>query len=290
MEYLESTQIDYSEIHAGFERMANSTWTKEEYFEYCYTAAMKFLKECYASLGRRKGNLCETAQFITEYSDYCGMLEVFYKHNLVEGRKYFYKSTLASEWNCIEFPRIGRWVSSFSWEIPTSAYESMYSAILSADKTRMRRMAELFGRYTEYEAYVPKENLGNEISGYALKYVILDDKQNALKAIERMEENKTNVEGHCRAFRGLVERDAELFNKGLTYILNHHVARMEDDFKRLEKYFCYDGVALAMLAMDRGIEITATHELLPKEFLESTQIDYAGIENVLEVTDTERGN
>jgi hypothetical protein len=278
MEYLESTQIDYSEIHVGFERMANSTWTKEEYFEYCYTAAMKFLKECYASLGRRKGNPCETAQFIKVYNNYCGMLELVYKHNLAEGRRYFYKSTLASEWNYIEFPRIGRWVYTLSWKIPTSAYESMYSAILSADKTRMTRMAELFGCYTEYEVYEPTENLVDEICGYALKYVILDDKQNALKAIERMEKTKTNVKGHCRAFRGLLERDAELFNKGLTYILNHHVARMEDDFKRLEKYFCYDGVALAMLAMDRGIEIAVEHELLPKEFLESTQIDYAGKE------------
>lgn len=80
-------------------------------------------------------------------------------------------------------------------------------------------------------------------------------------------------------FWGLVERDAELFNKGLTYILNHHVSEVED----LEKYFSYDGVALAMLAMDRGIEITVEHELLPMEFLESTQIDYAGIENVFEV-------
>lgn len=45
---------------------------------------------------------------------------------------------------------------------------------------------------------------------------------------------KQYVEGHARAFRGLVQRDEDEINKGLEFMLKHHVSRMKRDGRKLE--------------------------------------------------------
>ena len=70
-------------------------------------------------------------------------------------------------------------------------------------------------------------------------------------------------------------------NKGLEFMLRHHVGRMKRDGRKKEQYFAYDSVALAMLAKERGINITVKHELLPEEYLEQTEIDYSAIEVIV---------
>ena len=88
---------------------------------------------------------------------------------------------------------------------------------------------------------------------------------------------KQFVEGHARVYKGIIEQDAEEFNAGLSFMLRNHVARMKRNGNTLEQYFAYDSVALAMIAKDRGIEITVKHELLPMSYLEKTDIDYSEI-------------
>ena len=141
-------------------------------------------------------------------------------------------------------------------------------------------MAELFGSYKELEK---NESLSNELLGYGLKYLILNDKEQAREYIEKLENCKSKkgmkqfVEGHARVYKGIIEQDTEEFNAGLSFMLRNHVARMKRNGNTLEQYFAYDSVALAMIAKDRGINITVEHELLPMSYLEKTDIDYSEI-------------
>ena len=94
-------------------------------------------------------------------------------------------------------------------------------------------MANHLGSFQEEE----KEecNIVNTLLGYSLKYVVLDDVD-----INQLEENKAKrgmkqyVEGHGRAFKGLMQRDEVEFHKGLEFMLKHHVARMKHDGRKIE--------------------------------------------------------
>ena len=57
-------------------------------------------------------------------------------------------------------------------------------------------------------------------------------------------------------------------------------------------YFCYDGLALAIIGMRRGFTVTAEHEMLPPKFLEETDIDYSQIviDKEIAITDEELVN
>lgn len=146
-------------------------------------------------------------------------------------------------------------------------------------------MANYLGSFVEEER--EECNLANTLLGYSLKYVVLDDVDNTMKYINQLEENKSKrgmkqyAEGHARAFKGLVQRDKGEFDKGLEFMLKHHVARMKRDGRKLEQYFAFDSLALAMLAKERGINITVKHELLSEEFLKENDIDYSAIKIIV---------
>ena len=207
-----------------------------------------------------------------------GMLELVFNNNLIEARKNFYIASMAREWYYTAFPA-GKYEFS-SMEVRTYAFESLFYAVLSGNKEWAIHMAELFGSYKELET---QEHLANELLGYGLKYVILDDVEQAKEYIQRIEKSKTQrgmkqySNGYARAYRGIVERNAEEFNAGLLFMLNNHAARMKRDGRGFDGRFAYDSIALAMIAKDRGIEITVKHELLPMGYLEKTDIDYSEI-------------
>ncbi len=242
-----------------------------EYLDDVYMDCMETLKE-----DIKEFTMVKKVIALEQSNEILGKIELFYKHNLVEGRKCFYKASLAREWFYIEFPKKEHDIESYY--ISSFAYESLYNAILSADKGQAIRMAQLYG---SIEVKDVEEFLPNMLLGYGLKYIILDDKVNAMEYIRKIDDNKSKrgmkqySEGHARAYEGIIERDETEFNKGLEYMLKHHVARMRRNGKYLEEFFAYDSVALAMLARDRGIAITVKHNLLPIDFLKDTDIDYA---------------
>lgn len=207
-----------------------------------------------------------------------GMLEWVINNNLIEARKKFFLASMAREWYYMVFPTVKYEFSSM--EVRTYAFESLFYAVLSGNKEWAIHMAELFGSYKELET---QEHLANELLGYCLKYVILDDVEQAKEYIQRIvaSKNKKGMKqysnGYARAYRGIVERNAEEFNAGLLFMLNNHEARMKRDGREFDARFAYDSVALAMIAKGRGIEITVKHELLPMSYLEKTDIDYSEI-------------
>ena len=251
----------------------------EEYFQELYITTQEELKVRMKWLAEGKGNKVRIIKTIRLFTNTLGIVEVCYKGEYLIAKQYFYQSSKAQEWFYEEY--IKKEYEIEEYEVTTYIYETLYSAILSGSKEQRERMAKLFGSYAEEEK---NDFLANVLLGYSLKYIILDDKDNAMKYIEQLEDKKSKAgmkqlaEGHARAFRGLIEGNEEEFNKGLEFMLKHHVARMKRDGRKLEQYFAFDSVALAMLAKERGINITVKHELLPEEYLEETDIDYSAIE------------
>lgn len=207
-----------------------------------------------------------------------GMMEMIYNKNMVEARKKYFLASMAREWYYKEYASGTYNINK--QEVTTYSYESLFYGVLSGNREWAIHMASLFGSFKELET---EEYLANELLGYGLKYVILDDKERALEYIQRIEDNgnkqgiKQFVSGYARAYRGMIERDENEFNQGISFMLKNHASRMKRNGREFEGLFAYDSVALAMLAKDRGIEITVEHELLLTSYLEETDIDYSGL-------------
>lgn len=222
-----------------------------------------------------KARLMRTLEFCYKS---LGMIDVIYNRNIVEGRKKYFLASMAREWYYREYRNEKYNIDS--QEVTTYAYESLFYSVLSGNREWAKHMANLFGSYKELEV---NEFLANELLGYGLKYVIIDDKEQAREYIQRLEENKNKtgmkqyVSGYARAYRGIVECDEDEFNQGILFMLKNHAARMKKNGREFEGLFAYDSVALAMIAKDRGIEIKVEHELLPMNCLEETDIDYSSL-------------
>lgn len=250
------------------------TESLNEYLDEVYMDCKQLLKEEIKSFATVKKVIA-----LEESNGILGKIEMLYKKNIAEGRKCFYKASLAREWFYVEFPKKEYDIESYY--VSTYAYESLYYAILGGSKEQAVHMAQLYGSIKVEDV---QEFLPTVLLGFGLKYVILDDLVHALEYVQKIDDNKRKrgmkqySEGHARAYRGIIERDEAELNKGLEYMLKHHAARMRRNGNYLDEFFAYDSVALAMLAKDRGIAITVKHDLLPIEYLEDTRIDYAALQ------------
>ena len=241
------------------------------------------LQENIDYITHNKGNKKAIAYSMRNQFKELGIVEACYKMEYDKAKIYFYHASKIQEWFYINYNNSEHNIPS--GEVTTYSFETLYYAILSGCKEQIRCMASYLGSFLEEE----KEecNLVNTLLGYSLKYIVLNDIKKGMEYIKQLEENKAKrgmkqyVEGHGRAFRGLIQRDEVEFNKGLEFMLKHHIVRMKRDGRKIEQYFAYDSVALAMLAKEQGINITVKHELLPEKYLEKTDIDYSAVEVIL---------
>lgn len=256
---------------------------EKAYFEKLLEYNTEDLKENIEYIQNKKGNLKAIAYSMRNQLKELGIIEACYKKQYDRAKVYFYKASKIQEWFYKNFGNAEYNIPS--GEITTYSFETLYYAVLSGCNEQMICMANYLGSFEEEEKM--ECNLANTLLGYALKYVVLDDVENAKEYIKQLEENKTKrgmkqyVEGHACAFEGLVLREEEKFNKGLEFMLKHHVSRMKRDGRKIEQYFAYDSVALAMLAKERGINIVVKHELLSEEYLQETDVDYSKIEEII---------
>ena len=250
------------------------------YFEKLYEYNNEDLNENIECLVQKKGNKKAIVYSMRNQYKELGIIEACYKKQYINAKINFYNASKTQEWFYKNYSNTEYNIPS--GEVTTYSFETLYYAVLSGCKEHMICMANYLGSFIEEEK--EEYNLANTLLGYSLKYVVLDDMDNAMKYINMLEENKTKsgmkqyAQGFARVFKGLVERDAEEFNGGLEFVLKHHIARMKRDGRKIEQYFAYDGVALAMLAKIRGIDILVKHELLPEDYLKEVDIDYSEIE------------
>lgn len=252
-------------------------------FEELYKCYSDNIEKYNGWIREKTGNLARIVNGQKAYNEFLAILEICYKKNMCKGKERYYVASKMQEWQYRQYDK--KQYDIYAEEITTYSYETIYDAILSGSREQMIRMAKYLGSFEKEE----KEecNPANTLLGYSLKYVVLDDADNAMKYINQLEESKSKrgmkqfAEGHACALRGLILRDEAEFNQGLTFMLKHHVARMKRNGRRLEQYFAYDSVALAILAKQRDMNITVEHELLPQEYIEESNIDYSAIEIVV---------
>lgn len=231
----------------------------------------------------KRGNLARIVNGQKAYNEFLAILEICYRRDVCKGKERYYTASKMQEWQYREYAK--KQYDIYAEEITTYSFETLYDAILSGSREQMMLMANYLGSFEKEEE--EECNLANTLLGYSLKYIVLDDENNAMKYINQLEENKAKrgmkqyAEGHARAFRGLAQRDELEFNRGLEFMLKHHVSRMKRDGRKIEQYFAYDSVALAMLARERGMNLTVKHELLPEGYLEESSIDYNTIEIII---------
>ncbi len=251
------------------------TQTLDEYFMGVYEMATDELDKSERKFKEYPQSAENIVFHMESHRNAVGIIDFCYKKDFVHGKKNFYGATLCREWFYEEFSK-GRYEVS-TIKVTTYAYESLYNAILCGNRQRAIHMAELFGKYSELEE---KDLLALKLPGYSLKYVILDDVKKANEWLDKLEQVKDKrgmkqlFNGHGRAMRGLINRDETEFNTGLLTMLKNHVGRMKKQGKDLEQYFAYDSVALAMIARDRGIQVTVEHNLLPEEYFVEANINY----------------
>ncbi len=208
-----------------------------------------------------------------------GMICFCYNRNIKEGKIDFYKAILCNKWlmeNYVDYTEI-----IYPGRINAYSYPALFYGLLSGNMKIARERAELFGKYEDKEQGVHPYS---RLLGFSLKYVILNDIQKANEWLDLLDKEKETrgmkqvVDGHGRAMRGLINLDGKELNKGLEKMLKTHVSRMKKEGNTLEQYFAYDSVALAMLAKDRGMNVTVEHDLLPVEYFLETSIEYDEIE------------
>ena len=251
---------------------------KIKYFEELYNILKDGINKKLQLIEQQKGCVPRIYSSVESYEESLGILEFCYKNNIIESKRNFYKSTIAREWTYMAYDQ-----KKYDIEkgyVTTYVYESLFNAILCGDKERMIYMANLFGGRIEEEKDDYKPNI---MLGYGLKYVILDYKEKAYEYIKQLEENKDKrgmkqyYNGYYKVYKGIIDRDEEIFNDGLLFMLKHHKQRMKKNGDTLQQYFAYDSIALSMIAKDRGININVKHEMLPMEYLEPVDLDYSEI-------------
>lgn len=201
--------------------------------------------------------------------------------DITEGRKAFYKSMVNWIW-VYEHYNKNQDVCRFPTRINSESYRRMYFAVISGDWDIAIKIA---GYYFEFQKldFDSREEYSVELCN-VMKYLILDRDEECKSALEKLESlsatdrhYKKMVEGQAIAVRGLLTKDEELFNKGLLQVFKNHEAKVKREGNGIYGYFCYDGVALAMIGMRRGFNITIEHEKLKPEYLEKSDIDYSQI-------------
>jgi len=247
----------------------------DEYLKELYSDRVEHLSKVEELLKKQGANIPYIYMGMEFDRSTLGIVEYLLNNNITESKKNFYRSSLAREWTYEAYDS-GEYKISKGY-VTTYVYESLFYVILSGNKERAIYMANLFGGRPKEE----KDDFYPSILlGYGLKYVILDDKENAYEYINKLEESKDKRgmkqynKGYKRVYKGIIDRDEKEVNEGLLFMLKNHKARMKRNGNTLEQYFAYDSMALAMIAKDRNINLTINHELLPLEYLEPVNIEY----------------
>ena len=250
--------------------------TGREYFETIEKSRYEDikLKEQMIKNGISEKNVYVLRRLEFNYSA-LAIVQVCLHDNFKKAKEYYYIASLFRTWAIENYDKYKEQISVET--VTTYSYLTLYYGILSGNFEHAKYRATLFGKYSDLET---NEFEANKLLGYMLKYVILNDKENALAWSDKLNKLKDKrgmkqlVAGHGRAMRGLIEMDEKEFNAGVQTMLKNHVGRMKKSGDALEEFFAFDSVALVMLAKERGLQITVKHNLLPMEYLEHIEIDY----------------
>jgi len=151
-------------------------------------------------------------------------------------------------------------------------YQGLLWALVSDSKEAIMELAEIIGGRGKVD------RIGIDrfsyYCGYALKHIVLDDYEEALKHVEALEKYKDNSYSAYRVvFRAIIEHDQEMLNEGLLLMVEKH--KRNRQYNRMDdKLFSYQTVALAKLAKMKGLEVEIDDPIAPAEVIETHDIGY----------------
>lgn len=152
-------------------------------------------------------------------------------------------------------------------------------ALISENFELIKEIAEkLGGRGALDSKDIGKEGL---FSGYALKYIVMNEHSKAREYIEKLHAmkklSKYNLnEGN--ALLGIISRDSEQVNTALVNMLAEH-KKFKSYSNTTDELICIRVLAFSKLAISKGILITIDEDLAPREIINPTEgLDYELIE------------
>lgn len=204
-----------------------------------------------------------------------GIMEFVYKEDVILGKSYLYRSLLGYQWlieNSVnpEYQITQRYLSY-------NEYKSMCYSVICGEKNIRTMIAQRAGLNVEYEKIT---TLSEILLIKAMKYLILDDKENAREILDTIDNSKTArgmkkiCAAHGVAFRGLLEENEEMLAEGIKKMLKLHSEIMKRECNGLEWYFPYESITLILLAQERGMHVDMEDPYLPKEYFMDTDIAY----------------
>lgn len=251
------------------------------YFENLDWTSRCELSKRYIEINDKSKHLAKNYWWMSMDYKCLAIIQAYYFKNIKFAKIFFYQAYLFYKWCMENYKDYSDVIEKES--VTTYQYGNMFYALLSGDVRYGIEAANLFGMYPELEK---DDHKVTKMIGYSLKYTILDDKENALKHLDEIE-NRKDKKGMKRlatsfalALRGIVERNEEMMNEGLQNMFKTHVSQMKSEGRGLETYFAYEAMAVAILAKSRDLNIKVSHRLFCKEYLVDSPEDTIDFDNI----------
>ncbi len=158
---------------------------------------------------------------------------------------------------------------SNSLSLSTSRY--LEFALISENIELIKEVAKKLGG----RGALDSKDIGNEAlySGYALKYIVMNDYSKALEYIEKLHAMKKLAKYNLNegnALLGIINGDSEQVNTALVIMLAEH-KKFRSYSNTEEEFICIRVLAFSKLAISKGILITIDEDLAPREIIDPTE-------------------
>lgn len=166
--------------------------------------------------------------------------------------------------------------------VNANKYTSLFMALLSDNEDLINSLAKLFGGRIKEEE---EDHEFNKAVGYALKYMLLGEMDNANEYIAELKKHESRkdmkyYDGYSKVLVGIIEKDSLQVNESLVYMIQCH-KKLKDEYNDTpQELLSIPVLGLAKLAMRNGIEVNIDDPLSPSEFLESHTINYPVVDFV----------
>ncbi len=200
-----------------------------------------------------------------------GICEYLLNNDVVKLKNYFYNSVVAAS-RVLELYDAENDLE-VTMGVSMMNFWSLYQGLISGNMDATIKFAELMGGRDKMEVEATSNHVYN--LGYALKYLVLGDKESAKKYIDEIEKNSSNAYnlGLFEILDGIIRKDKDSVEVGISKRLKYH--KKSKEFKKSpEEFLSLEIIALVKLARINGLDINIDEDVAPMEIISTTNVDY----------------
>lgn len=216
-------------------------------------------------------------------NDYCiiGIGEITLNNDFIAAKKYFYQAAKLQE---VLFQRYDSKEMKISSAFVTmNKYNRLLLALLSDSEELTSSLAHLIGGRTREE-----KDHGHPFSdnvGYAVKYIILDEKEKALENIENLKKLESNKDikpyiAYRIVLNGIIERNVDSINDGLNLMVENHKRNKTFD-DTADELISIPTIGFSKLSEMKGLKISLDDAIAPYAIMKKDIIAYPNLEFLL---------